>query len=108
MTTTSTFGGGGLPNNNTCTSTQFATCVNDSIGYRLGRYTDTTANGNGFYGNTAATIASLSQLNSDFVPTYQVLNTNYMVWYDYAVIKLNTLFNSLSSIGLTRKADIFI
>jgi hypothetical protein len=99
---------GGLPINNTCTSTQFSTCVNDAIGYRLGRYTDTTANQNGFYGTTAATIATLAQLNSDFVPTYQVLNTNYMVWYDYAVIKLNTLFNSLSSIGLTRKADIFI
>ena len=35
---------GGLPINNTTTSTQFSTCVNDTIGYRLGRYTDTTAN----------------------------------------------------------------
>jgi len=108
VTTTSTFGGGGLPVNNTCTSTQFATCVNDSISYRLGRYTDTQANQNGFYGTSAATIATLAQLNSDFVPTYQVLNTNYMVWYDYAVIKLNTLFNSLSAIGLTKRADIFL
>lgn len=97
---------GGLPNNNTTTSTQFSTCVNDSIGYRLGRYTDTTANQNGFYGNTAASIATLAQLNSDFVPTYQVLNTNYMVWFDFCVIRLNTLFESLTSIGLTARADI--
>ena len=39
---------GGLPINNTTTPTQFASCVNDSIGYRLGRYVDTTANQNGF------------------------------------------------------------
>ncbi len=30
-----------------------------------------------------------------------------MVWYDYAVIKLSTLFESLSSIGLTHKADTY-
>jgi hypothetical protein len=29
-----------------------------------------------------------------------------MVWYDYAVIKLSTLFDSLNSIGLTRRANI--
>jgi hypothetical protein len=31
-----------------------------------------------------------------------------MVWFDYAVIKLSTLFESLKNIGLTRKADIFL
>ena len=63
---------GGLPINNTTTSTQFSTCVNDSIGYRLGRYVDTAANQNGFFGaggGTATTIANIAQLNSDFVPT---------------------------------------
>ena len=108
VTTISGFGGGGVAVNNTCTSLQYASCVNDAIGYRLGRYTDTTGNQNGFYGTTAASIATLAQLTSDFIPTYQVLNTNYMVWYDYAVIRLNTLFNSLSAIGLTNRADIFI
>jgi hypothetical protein len=31
-----------------------------------------------------------------------------MTWTDYAVIKLSSIFESLSSIGLTRKADIFL
>jgi len=44
VTTISGFGGGGLPVNNTCSSLQFGSCVNDAIGYRLGRYTDTTGN----------------------------------------------------------------
>ena len=31
-----------------------------------------------------------------------------MVWYDYAVIELATVVESLSKIGQTRKADIFL
>jgi hypothetical protein len=48
------------------------------------------------------------KLYDDFTTTYEVLNTNYMVWFDYAVIKLSTVFESISTIGLTRKADIFL
>jgi hypothetical protein len=100
---------GGAADSITCTASQYDKTANTGIQKRLGRYTDTTAGStNGLFGITAATIASLSQLNNDFAPTYQVLNTNYMVWYDYAVIKLSTLFESLNSIGLTRKADIFL
>ena len=31
-----------------------------------------------------------------------------MVWTDYAIIRLNNLFDSLGSIGLTSRADMFI
>jgi hypothetical protein len=100
---------GGANDNNTLTSNQFDKVVNTSIQSRLGRYTDTTAGSvNGFFGSTTASIASLSQLKNDFAPTYEVLNTNYMVWYDYAVIPLSSVFESLSKIGLIRKADIFL
>ena len=100
---------GGLSDNITSTANQFDRVVNTSIQKRLGRYTDTTAgNVNGIFGTTSATISTLAQLNNDFTPTYQVLNTNYMVWFDYAVVKLATVFEALDSIGLTRKADIFM
>lgn len=100
---------GGAADNITSTANQFDRVVNTSIQKRLGRYTDTTAgNVNGIYGTTAATISTLAQLNNDFTPTYQILNTNYMVWYDYAVVKLSTVFEALNSMGLTRKADIFM
>ena len=100
---------GGAKDNNTLTTSQFDKCVNTSIQHRLGRYTDTTAgNVSGLFGSTTATIANLTQLKNDFTPTYEVLNTNYMVWTDYVVIKLSTVFESLQSIGLTRKADIFL
>jgi hypothetical protein len=95
--------------NTTCTTAQFDNCQNTGIQQRIGRYVDTTAGStNGLFGATAATIASKSQLQNDFMPYYEVLATNYMVWYDYAVIKLSTVFESLSSIGITKKADIFL
>ena len=85
--------------------------VNTSIQKRLGRYIDTTSGGSvgmNYFGSSAAFIASLTTLQNDFMPTYQVLATNYMVWYDFCIIRLNTLFESLNSIGLTRKADMFL
>ena len=99
-----TGGSGGLAVHNTTTPYQYSNCVNDSIGYRLGRYVDTTANFNGFYGNDAYHIATLNELNNVYIPTYQVQN-NIMVWTDYAVIRLNTLFDSVGAIGLTSRAD---
>jgi hypothetical protein len=45
-----------------------------------------------------------THLNSEFRPYYKVQN-NYMVWHDYAVIKLNYLFESLNKIGLVKRLD---
>jgi hypothetical protein len=92
-----------------CTSGQYDRTVNTAIQKRLGRYQDTTAGAvSGIFGNGAAFIASLTQLSNDFYPTYQVLATNYMVWYDYCIVKLSTVFDSLNSIGITRKADMYL
>lgn len=100
---------GGASDSITCTANQFANVANTGLQKRLGRYVDTTAaNVNGMFGNGTAFIANLTCLNNDFTPTYQVLNTHYMVWTDYAVIRLSTIFESLASIGLTRKADLFL
>lgn len=100
---------GGASDSITCTANQFANVANTGLQKRLGRYVDTTAaNVNGMFGNGTAFIANLTCLNNDFTPTYQVLNTHYMVWTDYAVIRLSTIFESLTAIGLTRKADLFL
>jgi hypothetical protein len=45
-----------------------------------------------------------AQLNSVFCPYYTVQN-NYMVWHDYAVIKLNYLCEILNEIGLVKRLD---
>ena len=96
---------GGVADNICSTANQFDRIANNGIQKRLGRYTDTTSgNVNGIFGTSSANIATLSQLNNDFTPSYQVVN-NYMIWYDFAVIKLSTVFETLRSIGLTKKAD---
>jgi hypothetical protein len=45
-----------------------------------------------------------SHINHEFRP-YYIVRDNYMVWHDYAVIKLNYLFESLNKIGLVKRLD---
>ena len=53
---------------------------------------------------TSNTLMTATNLASEFRPYYEV-KSNYMIWYDYAVIKLNHLFESMDHIGLTQKLD---
>jgi len=46
-----------------------------------------------------------TQLNTEFRP-YYTTSGNYMYWHDYAVIKLNYLFESLNKIGLVKRLDV--
>jgi len=72
--------------------------------YKIGRYVDlTNTTGQGIYGATG-TLMTGAQLNNEFRPYYTVRD-NYMVWHDYAVIKLNYLFESLNKIGLVKRLD---
>ena len=78
--------------------------ANSALQYKIGRYLDTTTAGsavNGLVGN----IVTKQQLVQEFRPYYDVLNTNYAVWYDFAVIKLSHLFESLGKMGLVRRFD---
>jgi hypothetical protein len=64
---------------------------------------------NGIYGNaTSNTLMTVTNLASEFRPYYEEKagsGGRYMLWYDYAVIKLNHLFESIDHIGLTQKLD---
>jgi hypothetical protein len=100
--------GNGYTNNRVFASTSdnqtVAGIANTAIGnaanqYKIGRYVDiTNTTGQGIYGATN-TLMTGNQLNNEFRPYYTVQN-NYMIWHDYAVIKLNYLFESLNKIGL--------
>ena len=74
---------------------------NDAIISKLNRYVETASSYNGIHAN----ILSTTNLTNEGKPIYQVLNTNYMTWYDTAVIKLSNLFESLGNVGLVRKFD---
>jgi hypothetical protein len=60
---------------------------------------------NGIYGaSTSNTLMTATNLANEFRPYYET-KSNYMIWYDFGVIKLNHLFESMDHIGLTQKLD---
>jgi len=72
--------------------------------FKIGRYVDITNTcGQNIYGNSN-TLMTPNQLNQEFRP-YYTTSGNYMFWHDYAVIKLNYLFESLNKIGLVKRLD---
>jgi hypothetical protein len=90
----------GTPDNATSlTATQNEEVANSALQYKLGRYVDTTANANNF-----GAIVSTTQLANEFKPYYEVKG-NFCIWYDFAIIKLDHLFNSLTHMGLVRRFD---
>ena len=87
---------------NQCQKLQNTGCINDAITSKLSRYVDTTntTTYNGIYNN----ILTAQQLKNECKPDYET-NNGYMIWYDYAVIRLASIFESLANIGLVRKFD---
>ena len=63
-----------------------------------------TTTGSGIY-SASNTLMTGARLNNEFRPCYTVSN-GYMVWHDYAVIKLNYFFESLNKIGLVERLDV--
>jgi hypothetical protein len=95
---------GGVSDNQTAFSTIQNTGIGNACGqYKCGRYYDTTNSANGIVGATN-TIVTAANLATEFRPYYEVKG-NYMVWYDFAVIKLSHLFESLGKMGLVRRFD---
>ena len=91
-------------NNQTTGGDVNASTANTANQYKVGRYVDiTNTTGHGIYGNSN-TLMTGDQLQNEFRP-YYTTNGNYMFWHDFAVIKLNFLFESLNKIGLTKKLD---
>ena len=93
--------GGGFDNQISLGTKQNAGVTNGALQYKIGRYLDTTANNtNGI----VPTIVTAANLANEFRP-YFTTNGQYMIWYDYAVIKLNHIFESLGKMGLVRRFD---
>ncbi len=62
---------------------------------------------NGICG-TGETLMTVTNLSNEFGPYYEWKGTagsRYMLWYDWAVIKLSYLFESIEHTGLTQKLD---
>jgi hypothetical protein len=87
--------------NQTVVGAQNPAIGNAANEYKMGRYIDlANTSGSGVYG--ASGLMTSNNLNQEFRPYYQV-SGNYMYWHDYAVIKLNCLFESVNKIGLVKR-----
>jgi hypothetical protein len=76
---------------------------NTALQFKHGRYIDTSANT-----NNLGAILTTTQLNNEFRPYYTRstdVSGSYHIWYDYAVIKLGHIFESLNKIGLVKRFD---
>lgn len=107
-TATSAASGNGLSNNrpygagdhqSAITSSQNATACNMAILGKINRFVDTSSNANNFTALVTAT-----QLAAEYRPYYE-FKSGYHIWYDYGVIRLSDLFESMSNIGMVQRLD---
>lgn len=101
-TATITGGLGGFETQISYAAKQNNNVVNTALQQRISRYVD--INNANTVNNIVPTILTQTNLNTEFKP-YYTRSGDYMIYYDYAVIKLNCLFDSLAKIGLVKRFD---
>jgi len=107
-TATTAASGNGLTNNrpygqgdaqSAIVESQNSTACNPAILGKINRYVDTSANS-----NNITSLVSVTQFNNEFRPYYE-FKSGYHCWYDYAVIRLSDVFESMANISLTQRLD---
>ena len=85
---------------------------NNSFFARMNRTVDTTSQSSTISQNLYNTpsvggvgIMSLTNLQTEMKPTFQVLATNYATWNDVAVIRLKDILDSMANWPLSKKFD---
>ena len=76
---------------------------NTALQFKHGRYIDTSNNI-----NNLGAILTTTNMNNEFRPYYTRstdVSGSYNIWYDYAVVKLGHVFESLNKIGLVKRFD---
>jgi hypothetical protein len=92
---------------------QHSGAYNNGLFSRMKRLTDVsqapTAGSANLYGNASGTqtncITNSTKLANEFKPFYTVLNTNYMVWYDVAVVRMADILDSMRAMPMMKKWD---
>ena len=113
-----------LPNSTTLPGGQFQSrmgagyqnlgTTNVALSERMARCVDTTKTakntaGQNLYGTTQADfLMSPTQLSAEIKSNIQILNTNYIVQYDMAVIRMKDLYDSIGSFPLCKRVDMVL
>jgi hypothetical protein len=91
------------------TGNQYNSAYNAGLFSRLSRVCDVSGNVQNLYGvsSSSATtvVTNVTNLVKEFRPYYTISNTNYMVWYDVAIIRLCDVFDSFKNLPLTKRMD---
>jgi hypothetical protein len=90
---------------NVCSTTQNTGVGNTDTPYKIGHYIDMTDVVS--TDNNIDAIVSSQNLPTEYRP-YHVRSGNFMIWYDFTVIHLSHLFESLSKFGILHRFDVSI
>jgi len=94
--------------------TQFLGTYNHGLFSRMRKINDMSVatpvvGSQNFYGGSSGTqtncITNTTKVANEFKPYYTILNTNYMVWYDVAVVRMQDILDSMKSLPLMKKFD---
>jgi len=95
--------GNGVDNQTAAAVAQNNFINNTALQFKHGRYIDTSSNI-----NNMSALLTTSNMNNELRPYYTRstdVSGSYHIWYDYAVIKLCNVFESLNKIGLVKRFD---
>ena len=93
---------------------QWAGSYNKGLFSRIKRITDVSvatpvAGSPNLYGGSAGNqtncISNITKMANEFKPYYTVLNTNYMVWYDIAIVRVADICDVMKSLPMMKKFD---
>ena len=77
------------------------TVYNSALQKRSRRMANNMTSGNNGYSD----LFSTNNVSAEFLPNYQLLNTNYMTWYDVALIRLSDVCDFFQQAPLTKNFD---
>lgn len=80
-------------------ASQNANAANTAILGKLNRFVDTSANVNNF-----TSLVTATQLGNEFRPYYE-FKSGYHYWYDFCVVRLSDIFESMGNLGLIQRMD---
>jgi hypothetical protein len=105
---------GGDQGDQAISGVQWSGAYNNGLFSRIKRITDVSvatpvAGSSNLYGGSSGNqtncISNSTKVANEFKPYYTILNSNYMVWYDVAIIRMQDILDSMRAMPMMKKWD---
>ena len=83
---------------------QFTGTYNKNLYSRCRKFSDSNGASN-FFGGAATNLSNIQNLQKEFKPYFNIVNSTTAVWYDVAIIKMSDIASSMNSLPLSKKLD---